>query len=239
MEDLASVDKRAIMRGYDLIMSKVYDFLTLVLLRSFIVRAHQRLLEEAEVGTHSLVLDVGCGTGALLMRMAEGRYSRGLLGVDISKEMLRILKQKKRKAGLHGMIELVQGDAEHLPFRDEVFDILMGAGIFRFLPAPERALKEGFRILKERGRYVLREFAGPADGVREVRHPPILLHSSFTVWRLRSDKIIGNLLRKAGFVDVSIFREGRVPHLPIVMGGFFRSIVFAKGRKPRSLREST
>lgn len=226
------MDKKAIMSGYDLIMSKVYDFLTLILLGPFIMRLHKRLLEESEIGSYSSVLDVGCGTGAVLMMMAE-RHCRGqLVGVDISKGMLRILRRKKLKAELD--IEAVLADAESLPFKDAVFDVLVGAGILRFLSAPERALEEGFRVLKGQRRCVLREIAGPVDGVREVHHPPILLHPSFTVWRLYSDRIIGNLLSGAGFVDVSTFREGRVPHLPIAMGGFSRSIVFAKGIKPRS-----
>lgn len=224
------------MKGYDLIMSRVYDFFTLVLLRPFIMRAHQSLLEEAEVGTHSSVLDVGCGTGALLMMMGEGRYRGELFGIDVSKEMLRMSKRKMCQAGLRSKVELVQSDAESLPFRDKAFDTLMGAGILRFLPAPERALKEGFRVLKERGRYVLREFAGPDKGAREVRHLPIPLHPSFKVWRLRSDELISKLLSEAGFVDVSVFRKGRVPHIPIAMGGFFRNIVFAKGKKPYSVK---
>lgn len=91
-------------------------------------------------------LDLGCGTGNLISRETE--IFDFVIGLDISREMLKICKGKfpDRK------LSLVLGDSEHVPFRSEFFDFVSMFSVLHHLPSPVSSLKEIYRILKNSGR---------------------------------------------------------------------------------------
>jgi ubiquinone/menaquinone biosynthesis C-methylase UbiE len=92
-------------------------------------------------------LDVGCGTGLLLSKLAAKRR----VGVDLSSGLLRQLK----KSGLDRKIELVQADAESLPFKTGSFEVVYSVNLLEHVPHPEKVVSEGMRVLKKRGKLVL------------------------------------------------------------------------------------
>lgn len=92
------------------------------------------------------VLDVGCGTGALLNELRE--KANYVVGVDNSAEALAFCR-------LRGHENLVKADGASLPFRDEEFDIVTAIGIIEHISDDKRFLSELQRVLKENGRLVL------------------------------------------------------------------------------------
>jgi len=90
-------------------------------------------------------LDIGCGTGNLISR--EIKIFDSVVGLDISREMLKICKDKFpiRK------LSLVLGDSEHVPFRFTSFDFVSMFSVLHHLPSPSTALEEIFRILNNTG----------------------------------------------------------------------------------------
>lgn len=92
------------------------------------------------------VLDVGCGTGALLDEMS--RNAGEVWGLDISPEALAFCRQR-------GHTRLVQGDAAHLPFRGADFDVVTAIGVIEHLDDDEAFLRELARVLKPGGVLVL------------------------------------------------------------------------------------
>ena len=88
------------------------------------------------------LLEVGCGTGLYLRELQ--RLAGLVVGVDFSEGMLR------KARGL-----LVLADAEHLPFRDGVFDQVLSITALQNFPEPLRALAEMNRVLRSGGRLVL------------------------------------------------------------------------------------
>ena len=98
------------------------------------------------------VLDVGCGTAALLEGLREwGVEPRRYAGVDPSMEMLR------KAAGRGGAV--VAGAAEALPFRDGAFDTVVSASSFHYWPEPRAGLREMRRVLAPGGRVLLMDWA--------------------------------------------------------------------------------
>jgi ubiquinone/menaquinone biosynthesis C-methylase UbiE len=78
----------------------------------------RRLIEEAELRPGETVLEVGCGTGVLDRWLA--RHTGGanhIVGVDISRYLLREAMALASQAGLEGVVEFREGSAEALPFR--------------------------------------------------------------------------------------------------------------------------
>jgi ubiquinone/menaquinone biosynthesis C-methylase UbiE len=93
------------------------------------------------------VLDVGCGTGAMGLLFAE--MGHRVTGIDLSDEMMAKARRKAENQKL--TITLQNGDAEHLPFSDGSFDLVVNRHLLWTLPHPETALKEWHRVLKNGG----------------------------------------------------------------------------------------
>lgn len=109
------------------------------------------------------VLDVGCGTGAMGLLFAEMGHQ--VTAVDLSEAM--ILKAREKAYAQKLSIELRTGDAEHLPFSDGSFDVVVNRHLLWTLPHPEIALKEWHRVLKIGGVVII------IDGVWKDRSFPI------------------------------------------------------------------
>jgi demethylmenaquinone methyltransferase/2-methoxy-6-polyprenyl-1,4-benzoquinol methylase len=106
------------------------------------------------------LLDVAGGTADIALRyvQAGGAGWRAVV-CDISPEMLAVGRRKVIDAGLSDRIELVQGNAETLPFADRSFEACtIGFGI-RNVTHIDRALAEVYRVLKTGGRFLCLEFS--------------------------------------------------------------------------------
>lgn len=99
------------------------------------------------------VLDVGCGTGALLKATAMAVPEAELVGVEPSPEMLRIAREK-----LGASVDLRQSRAENLPFPNEAFDIIVSTNVLHFLRRPLEVLHEMSRVLRPGGRVVITDW---------------------------------------------------------------------------------
>jgi SAM-dependent methyltransferase len=96
------------------------------------------------------VLEVGCGTGLILERLA--REARAATGVDLSPGMLA----RARARGL----DVVAGSVTELPFRDESFDLVVSFKVLAHVPDIDRALGEVARVTRPGGQLAL-EFYNP------------------------------------------------------------------------------
>lgn len=111
----------------------------------------QILAEALEAQRSVRVLDVGTGTGALALLLAE--MGHNAIGIDLSEAMLKIAQEKAQKAGLR--VEFRKGDAEAPPFPQESFDAVVSRHVLWTLPNPEKAVREWRRILRPGGRVIV------------------------------------------------------------------------------------
>jgi ubiquinone/menaquinone biosynthesis C-methylase UbiE len=96
------------------------------------------------------VLEVGCGTGLILERLA--RVARSAKGIDLSPGML----ERAKARGL----DVVQGTATELPFADESFDLVCSFKVLAHVPDIGLALQEMARVTAPGG-HVVAEFYNP------------------------------------------------------------------------------
>lgn len=89
------------------------------------------------------VLDIGCGVGWLLQRALD--LGCEAYGVDFAIAGIKITKEKLREA------ELVSSDANHMPFKEETFDLVTCTWLLEHVEKPEEILAEVFRVLKKGG----------------------------------------------------------------------------------------
>lgn len=99
------------------------------------------------------LLDVGCGTGALLHHLSMTHPVAQLSGVDPVPEMLAIARRR-----LPPSIELREGWAEHLPFAAEQFDVVVSCNMFHYIHKPITALHEMRRVLRPGGQLVITDW---------------------------------------------------------------------------------
>jgi len=113
---------------------------------------HRYILEmvgTAALGPHPLVLDVGCGPGEMVRALAE--LGCRVWGLDAAEQMVRVAGRVLADRRLHGPVGLAIGDAEWLPFKDGMFDLVICAGVFEYLACDEAALMEIRRTLSPGG----------------------------------------------------------------------------------------
>ncbi len=108
------------------------------------------VLEKLSALSCNTILDLGCGTGALLEKMLAQNPALCATGLDLAENML--IKAKDR---LLGRAELVLGDAESMPFADGSFDAVCCTNSFHHYPAPEAALSEIHRVMMPGGTFIL------------------------------------------------------------------------------------
>jgi ubiquinone/menaquinone biosynthesis C-methylase UbiE len=113
---------------------------------------HKRLLKYVNLPEKSNVLDLGCGTGRLLDRLANHFPDLRGTGLDFSPEMLRQARQLNRH---HPRLIYVQGNAEALPFADSQFDAVFNTLSFLHYPKPEQVFSEVSRVLNSGGHFYL------------------------------------------------------------------------------------
>jgi len=107
------------------------------------------------------ILDVATGTGDLAITAMTINPLK-ITGIDISLNMLEIGKEKVRKKGFSGKIELIQGDSEKIPFGDNSFDVSMVAFGVRNFADPLKGLTEMRRVIRSTGMILVLEFSKPS-----------------------------------------------------------------------------
>ena len=126
------VDRGAlkIYENYNKVLNKVYEKSTIT-------------------GENISVLDIGVGTGNLAKKFLENNYR--VVGIDQSREMLRVAKHK------YPNLKVRLGEFLKIPFNDKVFDIIVSTYAFHHLNSEEKslAIKEMIRVLKDNGKIVI------------------------------------------------------------------------------------
>ena len=96
------------------------------------------------------ILDVGCGTGALLEKLRHAFPDAVLHGIDISPNMLAIARNKNIPD-----VVLNEGDAENLPYDNGSFDMITCCSSFHHYPNPQKAIAEFRRVVRPGGNLII------------------------------------------------------------------------------------
>ncbi len=108
------------------------------------------------------ILDIATGTGDMAILYAQ-TDAKKIVGLDISSGMLEVAKTKTKKKNLEEVIEYKLGDAEHLPFENESFDVVTVTYGIRNFEDLEKGLSEILRVLSPNGMLVVLETSIPEN----------------------------------------------------------------------------
>ncbi|MBM4433223.1 MAG: methyltransferase domain-containing protein [Chloroflexi bacterium] len=149
-----------------------------------------RVSERSGVERRMIVLDLGCGSGALTTLVARVVGEQGkVYAVDIQPAMLRQLERKLAKPENQEIknIEIRQANAYELPFEDDSIDLVLMASALQEIPDRNRALREIRKILKAGGILAVTEFWVDTDYPLRSTTIKLCQSEGFVV-----DKISGN-----------------------------------------------
>lgn len=121
------------------------------------------LVKRARLRLGDEVLDLGTGTGAVALKVAEVTGPSGkVVGVDISPEMVQIARRRAEREAAGSAIEFLEGRAEDIPSQDQSFDAVVAGLSFMYVLDREAASKECARVLRGGGRFAAAVW-GPPD----------------------------------------------------------------------------
>jgi ubiquinone/menaquinone biosynthesis C-methylase UbiE len=106
------------------------------------------------------VLEIGVGTGR---NLAHYPAASRTVALDLSPEMLKRAARKATRGGRS--IDFLLADTQHLPFKDDVFDVVLATLVFCSVPDPVRGLAEAGRVTRRDGQVVLLEHVRADNGV--------------------------------------------------------------------------
>ena len=119
----------------------------------------RRILGRHGIPERARVLDVGCGTGEIVRRLAEEHPGVALLGVDLHEPHLELARERCSRFGTR--VEFRRGDAFGLELPDSSFDVTLCRHMLQAVPDPQRVLAEMARVTRPGGRlHVLAEDYG-------------------------------------------------------------------------------
>lgn len=162
-------------------------------------RIKQQLIELAQIGEHDQVLDVGCGTGTLLMLLYAQYPQAHLVGLDADATVLTLAHEKFSRLGSD--VTLVHGKSSALPFPEGTFDRVVSSLVFHHLVRDEkiRAAQEIYRVLRPGEFFNLLDFGKPRTmGMRLITQ--VMRHFEETPDNY--DGLLPVFLQQAGFQTV-------------------------------------
>ncbi|MFH1710909.1 MAG: class I SAM-dependent methyltransferase [Nanoarchaeota archaeon] len=151
------------------------------------------------------VLDVGCGTGSLIIMIYDKNKTNRFTGVDISENMI---EAARKKTSGHKNIEFIVGKTGNLPFDRDRFDYVISSVSFHHWPEHEMALKELYDLVKPSGKLLIADLTIPQFGGRGTN-------------AVVSSKEMSQMMSNAGFGNIKRFSpssHGRYGVVSAVLG---------------------
>lgn len=154
-----STKKEEVAEMFDNI-SKRYDFLNHFLSMGIDKGWRRKAIKILTKYNPKSIIDIATGTGDFAIAAMKLKPEK-IVGLDLSKGMLEVGREKVAKKNLSEIIEMVQGDSENLPYEEASFDACtVGFGVRNFENL-EIGLGEILRVLKPNGVAVILEFSKP------------------------------------------------------------------------------
>jgi ubiquinone/menaquinone biosynthesis C-methylase UbiE len=112
-------------------------------------------LSHISVGSQDTVLDVGCGGGRTVSKLAALATQGKVYGVDFSKASVTVASRTNQQWISSGRVEIREGSVSQLPFADGMFDLVTAVETHFWWPDLPADMREVFRVQKPGGRLIV------------------------------------------------------------------------------------
>lgn len=162
-------------------------------------------LQHVSIDNCSTILDVGCGGGRTISKLAARATQGKVYGVDYSEDSVAATKRTNAQWLDLGRVEVRHGSVSQLPFPDGIFDLVTAVETHFWWPDLPSDMREVFRITKPGGRFILiaEVYKGAISRVSRLAEK----YAPQTGMVLLSVEEHGKLLANAGFAEVQVIEN--------------------------------
>ena len=169
--------------------------------------SHSRLtdwgLKHVVIEKHFTILDVGCGGGRTIEKLAALATEGMIFGVDYAKGSVGASRRKNARLIQAGRVEIEQASVSRLPFADDKFDLVTAVETQYYWPNLVTDMQEVRRVLKPGGTLLIVAESYKKGKYDKLQRPVMKLlnsaHLSVSEHR--------ELFSAAGYEDIQIFEE--------------------------------
>ena len=159
-------------------------------------------LKHLNIKSDDVILDIGCGGGININRMAE--KAKKVYGVDYSIESVKLSRDVNEKLIREGKVEIQEGNVKNLAFEDDTFDIVTAFETVYFWPDIEKCFGEVKRVLKPGGTFLIGMESNGSDNLI------MKFWKHFIDMELYTDEEITTFLENNNFSEITAYiRDGR------------------------------
>ena len=160
-------------------------------------------LDHIAIEEDSTILDVGCGGGRTIDRLAS-RTRGTVCGIDYSDVSVATARETNERAIAEGRVQIQQASVSHLPFPDATFNVAVAVETHYYWPNLPQDVREVMRVLKPGGQFVI-----IAETYRGRRNDWLYRPTMTRVLRAAylTPEEHRQLLIDAGYVNVDVFTE--------------------------------
>ena len=162
-------------------------------------------LEHVPVGSHDVILDVGCGGGRTISKLAASATSGKVYGVDHSEESVAASTRTNAGSIGQGRVEIRHASVSELPFAAGTFDLVTAVETHFWWPDVPGGMREIFRVVKPGGRLVI--IAEVYKGANTMSSRLLEKHAARSGMTCLSVEEHRQLFVDAGYSDIQITAE--------------------------------
>jgi ubiquinone/menaquinone biosynthesis C-methylase UbiE len=182
--------------------------------------SHYRLtdwgLSHLSIRKQDTILDIGCGGGGTVYKLARIATNGKVYGIDFSDESVMVSRMTNKQFVQMGRVEIQQSSVSCLPFPDAMFDLVTAVNTHNYWPDLVTDMREILRVLKLGGKFILigSVYGGGKYDKRNQKYAALMKIVFPGINDLR------DLFLKAGYSEVQMFEK------------YDRSWICGIGRKP-------
>ena len=151
------------------------------------------------------ILDIGCGGGRTIRKLADKAPNGKIYGIDISKDSVEVAKNHNRKLISNGKVDIRVSGVSDIPFMADAFDLITAVETHYYWPHFETDLGEVLRVLKPGGVFLVvgGEYLGSRFDDRNISW------ANTIGMRLHTLDEFNDILVGVGFVNVDVLEDNK------------------------------
>ena len=154
-------------------------------------------LQHLSIQPDDVILDVGCGGGININRMAP--QAKKVYGVDYSIQSVNLSREVNQDYISQGKVEILEGNVQSLPFPDNTFDIVTAFETIYFWPGLEKCFTEVKRVLKPGGIFLIGTESNGSDNIAMKISEKLI---NMTVY---NDEEVTQFLKNSGYSQITVY----------------------------------
>jgi SAM-dependent methyltransferase len=160
-------------------------------------------LRHLSIGKQNTILDIGCGGGGTIHKLAKIAINGKVYGIDFSNESVAVSRRTNKQFIQMGRVEIQQCSVSDLPFSDNRFDLITAVNTHNYWPDLVTDMQGILRILKPGGQLIIigSVYEGGKYDKRNQKVAELIKIAFPSVNELR------DLFMRAGYSEVQMFEK--------------------------------